>query len=309
MSDILPAKPRIQDLKLVTILIFTCNAGHDFKKLLDSLQKQTLKPAQILVIDSASSDQTVKLTKSRNCRVITINRDDFDHGTTRNLAVGEVSSEFAILLTQDTIPVDEHMVAELISPLRDNHNIALCYGRQLPRQQAGPLESFAREFNYPARSVLKTRDDIDKLGLKTFFCSDSCSAIRCSIFKKLGGFKNNVIVNEDMLFAAKAILQDYSVYYSATAKVYHSHPFNLAQTLKRYFNIGRFFADNRWLLKQAGLKRYGSGMIKVGIKTFWQKRKPHYIAALLVEFIVKVVAYKLGWYYQPLSHKKHNIHL
>ena len=112
-----------------------------------------------------------------------------------------------------------------------------------------------------------------------------------------------------MLFAAKAILQDYSVYYSATAKVYHSHPFNLAQTLKRYFNIGRFFADNRWLLKQAGLKRYGSGMIKVGIKTFWQKRKPHYIAALLVEFIVKVVAYKLGWYYQPLSHKKHDIHL
>ena len=109
-----------------------------------------------------------------------------------------------------------------------------------------------------------------------------------------------------MLFAAKAILQDYSVYYSATAEVYHSHPFNLAQTFKRYFNIGRFFADNRWLLKQAGLKRYAGGMIKAGVKTFWGKRMPHYIVALLIEFTIKAFACKLGWYYQLLFHKKHD---
>ena len=106
-----------------------------------------------------------------------------------------------------------------------------------------------------------------------------------------------------MLFAANAILQGYSVYYSGAVKVYHSHPYSLLQTFRRYFNIGRFFANNRWLLKQAGLKRYGGSMTKTGVKTFWERRMPHYIAALLVEFTVKAVACKFGWYYQLLFHE------
>ena len=197
------------------------------------------------------------------------------------------------------------MIDELIRPLQDDSNIALCYGRQLPRPGAGPLERLIREFSYPAESILKTKKDIDALGIKTFFCSNSCSAIRRSVFSKLGGFKDNVIVNEDMLFAAKAILQGYAVYYSAAAKVYHSHSYSLAQTFKRYFSIGRFFADNKWLLERAGLKRYGGEMLKYGAKTFWKERMPHYAALLLVELIAKAIACKFGWYYQLLFHKKH----
>lgn len=289
---------------MITVLIFTYNAGPRFAELLDSLPKQTLKPSQILVIDSNSIDGTAGLAESRGYKVITIKRSDFDHGTTRNLAVSNIQSEFVVFLTQDAIPADEYMIGELIKPMQADSNIAICYGRQLPRPNARPLERFARQFNYPPQSALKTKNDIEALGLKTFFCSNSCSAIRYSIFKELGGFKNNIIVNEDMLFAAKAILQDYSVYYSATAKVYHSHPYSLYETFKRYFNIGRFFTDNKWILKYAGLKGYGADMLKAGAKTFWEKRMLHYIVALLIEFTVKAVACKLGWYYQLLFHKR-----
>ena len=296
----------LSDNNTISVIIPTRNAGRHFEELLDGLQKQTLKPAQIIVVDSESNDKTLEIAQSRNCKVIKIKRADFDHGTTRNLAISEVSGEFAVILTQDAIPADEHMIAELTKPMQVDSNIAICYGRQRPRLNAGPLERFTREFNYPAESILKTRNDIETLGLKTFFCSDSCSAIRCSIFKKLGGFKDNVIVNEDMLFAAKAIHQGYSVYYSATAKVYHSHPYTLPQTFRRYFNIGRFFADNKWLLKQTGLRDYGGGMMKSGIKTFWKKRMLYYIITLLIEFAVKTLAYKFGWYYQLLFHKNYD---
>ena len=88
------------------------------------------------------------------------------------------------------------------------------------------------------------------------------------------------------------------VYYSAAAKVYHSHSYSLSQTFKRYFNIGRFFADNKGIFKRAGLKSYGGEMLRAGIKEFWKKRMPKYIVALLIEFSVKAVACKLGWYYQ-----------
>ena len=295
--------------KEISVLVFTYNAGREFSSLLDGLQKQTVKPARILVVDSGSTDKTSEFAESRNCKVITINRDDFDHGTTRNLAVSKISGEFAIFLTQDATPVDEHMIAELIGPMQADSKIAMCYGRQLPRPNAAPLERFAREFNYPAESILKTKNDIKTLGLKTFFCSNTCSAIRCSIFNKLNGFKNNVIVNEDMLFAAKAIINDYSVYYSAAAKVYHSHPYSLPQIFRRYFKIGQFFADNTWILKYAGLNNYSSGMLKTGVKAFWEKRMPYYMVTLLAEFTIKAIAFKLGWYYQILFHKKHDTYL
>jgi rhamnosyltransferase len=291
------------------LIIPTFNAGPNFSQLLEKLTHQTAKPQNIIIIDSGNSDSTLQTSKEYGCKIITIKNKDFDHGTTRNLGVAQTNSEFVIFLTQDAIPVDEHMIAELIKPMQADSNIAICYGRQLPRPNARPLERFAREFNYPLESMLKTKDDIETLGLKTFFCSNSCSAIRRSIFKRLGGFKNNVIVNEDTLFAATAILQGYSVYYSATARVYHSHPFNLAQTFKRYFNIGRFFADNKEIFKHAGLKSYGSDMLRTGIKTFWEKQIPHYIFALLIEFTIKAIACKLGWYYQLSFHKKHGTHL
>ena len=283
---------------MVSVIIPTYNAGQGFIKLLNNLQEQAVKPSEIIVVDSDSRDETVKLAKSQNCKVISINCANFDHGTTRNIAISNINTEFAVFLTQDVVPADEYMVEELIKPMQADQNIAICYGRQLARPNARPLESFAREFNYPAESILKTKNDVEALGLKTFFCSNSCSAVRCSIFNKLGGFKNNVIVNEDMLFASKAILEDYSVYYAADARVYHSHPYSLAQTFRRYFNIGRFFADNKGIFERTGIKKYGGEMLKTGIKEFRRKRMPKYVAALLIEFGVKAVACKLGWYYQ-----------
>lgn len=274
---------------------------------LKALKKQTVKPSITLIIDSGSNDGTAELAQSHGFKVIRINEHDFDHGSTRNLGVAQTNSEFVVFLTQDAIPADENMVAELIKPMQANPYIVICYGRQLPRLNARPLERFAREFNYPPRSILKTKNDIDTLGLKAFFCSNCCSAIRRSIFNKLGGFKNNVIVNEDMLFAAKAINAGYAVYYTAEAKVYHSHVYSLPITFKRYFDIGRFFADNKWLLRHVGLKDYGGGMLKSGVKTFWQKRALRYIAAFLIELAVKAIACKLGWYYQLLFREKQDV--
>ena len=100
----------------ISVIIPTLNAGRHFEELLDGLKNQTLKPAQIIVIDSESTDETLELARNRNCKVIKIKRADFDHGTTRKLAASEVSGEFAVFLTQDAIPANEYMISELIKP-------------------------------------------------------------------------------------------------------------------------------------------------------------------------------------------------
>jgi len=289
---------------MISVVIPTFNAGAEFQKLLDALDCQTIKPKTIYIVDSGSDDGTVATAENHGCEVLTINRQDFDHGTARNLPTSKTKTEFVVFLTQDAIPADECMLAELIKPMQVDSNIAMCYGRQLPKPEATPLERFAREFNYPTQSILKTAANINTLGLKTFFCSNVCSAVRKSLFEKLGGFQENVMTNEDMLFAAKAIHNSYSIYYSATAKVYHSHSYSSFETFKRYFRIGRFFAANKRFFERTGLKNYGGDFLKASIKTFWQQDKSYYIIALFAELAIKTIACKAGWYYQTLIGEK-----
>jgi len=292
---------RIQDLIVFAVIIPTYNAELRFAELLYSLQKQTLKPTQIAVIDSESTDQTREIAKKQNCKIITISLTDFDHGTARNLPLPDIKTEFVIYFTQDVLCADGRTIEKLLKPMQCDPNIAVCYGRQIPNPDADPLEMFAREFNYPMYSMLKTKADLPKLGINTFFCSNSCAAYRRSIFEKLGGFENGVGTNEDMLFAAKAIMAGYGVYYAADAKVFHSHNYTLQSLWRRYFNIGLFFVQHSWLSKAAPVGGKGRQMVSRGMRHFWESRQWKYIVLFLIQSIVKALAFKCGQLYGLIS--------
>ena len=93
------------------------------------------------------------------------------------------------------------------------------FGRQIPRPDASPTENFTRLFNYPETPMIKGIEDLPRLGIKTFFFSNVCSAIKTKEFKELGGFPENIIMFEDLIFAAKAILKGYKIAYVPEAKV------------------------------------------------------------------------------------------
>lgn len=193
------------------------------------------------------------------------------------------------------------MLAELIPPMQTDPSIAICYGRQLPKLDANPLERFAREFSYPVESILKTASDIKTLGIRTFFCSNSCSAIRRAIFEEIGGFVDSVNTNEDMLFAARAIRAGYGVYYCAQAQVYHSHNFSFSDVFKRYLRIGIFFA--RFDSELASVAGEGTKMFKTGIKRFWQQRRFYWLSVFIAQTVVKVLACYSGKIYGLIRYR------
>ena len=85
------------------------------------------------------------------------------------------------------------------------------------------IERYIRSFNYPKHSKTKALEDLEKMGIKTFFCSDVCATYRKSVYEKLGGFVDKTIFNEDMIMAAAMIRAEYNIAYVAEAKVIHSH--------------------------------------------------------------------------------------
>ena len=55
--------------------------------------------------------------------------------------------------------------------------------------------------------MVKTKEDLDRLGIKTFFCSNVCAAWRREKYLELGGFVKHTIFNEDMILAGTMIKQ------------------------------------------------------------------------------------------------------
>lgn len=224
----------------ISVVIPTLNASSDIERLLDILERQSITPCDIVVIDSQSDDDTVKKAEVYNSvRVIKISRGDFNHGLTRHYAALETSGDYICFLTQDAIPTNENYLANIVAPMESDSEIALVSARQIPKENARRFEQLVRNFNYPNHSSVRSKADLDIYGIKTFFASDACSAYRRKAYLECGGFPQ-VNTNEDMLMAAFLIAAGWKVAYEPKAAVYHSHNLTLRQQYNRNKQIGIF---------------------------------------------------------------------
>ena len=278
----------------VGLVVPTLNAGDRWVKCLAAVRAQSLIPQRLLVIDSASADQSVVFAQQAGFEIVRIDRSEFNHGGTRQWAVEYLSDcEIIVFLTQDAIPASTESISEIVRCF-DDPAVAVAYGRQLPREGATPIESHAREFNYGPRTIKKDTVAAEQLGTKVFFCSNSFAAYSRLILLDLGGFRRDLILGEDMEFAARAIKAGYSNVYCATAPVYHSHDYTLAQIVERYFDIGVFDAKNPWMREQFG-SHGGEGLRFIASELkYLIVNAPLQIPRALFQTAGKLVGYRLG---------------
>jgi rhamnosyltransferase len=279
----------------VGLVIPTLNAeGYGWAACLESIARQSLRPRRLLNIDSASTDQTTALAQSAGFEIVRIQRSEFNHGGTRQWAAEYLSDcSIIVFLTQDAIPATYNALAE-IARCFDDPKVAVAYGRQLPHERATPIESHARLFNYGPQTLRKDAAAAKILGTKVFFCSNSFAAYRRSILQHLGGFKLDLILGEDMEFAARAIEAGYVNVYCATAPVYHSHDYTIGQTVERYFDLGVFDDRNPWMREQFG-SHSGEGLRFIASELrYLAKHAPWEIPRALIQTAGKLVGYRLG---------------
>jgi rhamnosyltransferase len=278
----------------VGLVIPTLNAGERWVDCLEQIQGQSLKPHRLLNIDSASTDLTPTLAQSAGFEVVRIERPQFNHGATRQWAAQYLDDcDIIVFLTQDAILASPDALSELARCF-DDESVAVAYGRQLPHPWATAIEAHAREFNYAAQSSRKDARAVDRLGAKVFFCSNSFAAYRRSTLLDLGGFGGNLILGEDMEFAARAIKAGYANVYCATASVFHSHDYTVLQTLARYFDIGVFDHANPWMRREFG-SHGGEGLRFIASELrYLIKRAPQHLPKAILQAIAKFLGYRLG---------------
>lgn len=292
----------------VDIIIPTYKPGHEFLTLIERLERQSVPANRIFVINTEQKyfDRLIYGTSFQrdyhNVIVKHISKREFDHGKTRNRCVQQSDADFFIMMTDDAVPADEHLVDELLKQLHRD-GVAAAYARQLAGKDSSEAEKFTRNFNYPDRTVVKTKADLPRLGIKTFFCSNVCAAYNRKIFDELGGFIKHTIFNEDMIYAAKAVEAGYGIAYAAQARVFHSHDYSCMEQFHRNFDLGVSQAQHPEVFAAYPSESEGIRLVRQTVRHLWESDAKRRIPGVILQSGFKYMGYLFGKHYRYLPKK------
>jgi GT2 family glycosyltransferase len=250
----------LSDIRTVTLLIPTWNAGPEFPEILGLMRGQRLdRRLEILIIDSGSSDGTAEFLRGLDVRLIEIPNAEFNHGLTRNRGIQEASGEVVVLATQDARPSDDRWMQRLVDCFADPQ-VAGAYSRQAPRPDANPfirdrLETWVASANAPREQSIASQAEFDalppleKLGRAAF--DNVSSSVRRSVALQIP-FRERRF-GEDLDWGYRVLLAGYKIIFEPRSCVIHSHNNSIWYEMKRVYldhqNLHRLFGVHtipRW---------------------------------------------------------------
>lgn len=218
----------------VSVVVPTLNAGSGLRALFDALKTQRpCPPAEIIVVDSGSTDGTVELAHAHGAVVETI--ESFSHGRSRNRGARRASGDLVVFMTQDAVPRDEQWLRVLVDVFDDPDVSAAC-SRQIPRDDASPMEQFFLKKRFGEQSEFKEIESLDgDVSYEQVIFSDVSSAVRRPVCIEFP-FDETLVMGEDLKLARTLLLAGHTLAYVAESVVIHSHSYTLRQTFSRYFD-------------------------------------------------------------------------
>ncbi|MDY2814104.1 MAG: glycosyltransferase family 2 protein [Dorea sp.] len=284
----------------VDVVIPTYKPDEKFLKLIHRLKKQDYPLQHIYVINTMSGHFPKEVEQMPGVVVTQIPQEEFDHGATRDKGMQMSDAEVVVFMTQDAVPADHQVIRKLVEALMQSEKIGISYARQLPAEDCDYIERFTRKFNYPESSVIKGKDDIERMGIKAFFCSDVCAAYRKDIYEKTGGFCKRTIFNEDMILAGHMVMEGYLVAYAAEARVIHSHNYSGIQQFHRNFDLAVSQTDHPEVFKMVHSESEGIKLVKDTVLHLLKVKRAYLIPALIYKSGCKFLGYKMGQNYKKM---------
>lgn len=262
-----PREPEIE------VIVLCKNEGDSLRPCLEAvLGQEGAGCFSVTVIDSGSTDGSVALAQSLPVRLIQIAPSEFHHARTRNLGAERTRAPIVVYTNGHTLPVGEQWLAKLTAPLRDDAqgNLAGVYGRQLPRDDAYPMERFMLSWFFgEVRRVQRAIPGQPIWREQTLFSTVNC-ALRRDLWQARP-FSERVQVAEDQEWSGHWIEQGYAIVYEPEAAVVHSHNETCLRAFRRAYAAGAA-SEHSYLRREpqasarfvlSNLKRFADEMIYI----------------------------------------------
>lgn len=287
----------------VDILIPVYKPDEKLENILKKLQEQTYPIQKIILINTEEQYFPKELlSKFNNIEVHHVKKAEFDHGGSRDLGMHYSKADVVVCMTQDALPANAYLIENLLEAFKDD-KVWAAYARQLPYENCREIEKYTRSFNYPEESRIKSKADLSKLGIKTFFCSNVCAAWKRDIYMELGGFVKKTIFNEDMIFAGKLIQNGGKIAYCAKAEVIHSHNYTAMQQFHRNFDLAVSQKMHPEIFEGIRSESEGICLVKKSFQYCLKVKKPWLMVQVVTQSAGKFLGYKMGQNYKKLPTK------
>ncbi len=226
-----------------SVIIPNYNGMRFLPTLLAALKQQTFGDVELILVDDASTDNSVAFTEAEYPDVrILVNRQNLGFVQSCNLAVDAARGRMVVLLNNDTEP-DPNWLAELAKVICANPQAAIVASKMLLFGDRTKLHTTGDTLGYDGiphnRGVWEEdRGQYDRH--PQIFCgSGGGSAFRRDVWQALGGFDDDFwMYIEDVDFGFRAQLMGWQAVFAPAARIYHHLSATGGDTLSSYY-VGR----------------------------------------------------------------------
>jgi len=216
----------------ISFIATVLNEEKTIEALLNSLAKQTKKPAEIIIVDGGSSDQTVAKIKAfqkkhPGLKIKIIIKKGANRSQGRNLAIKKAQNEI-IAISDAGGELDRRWLEKISQPFA-NPNVEMVAG-YFKGKSKNVFEECVATF---ALTVPH------RVNPKNFLPASRSMAIRKKTWQKFGGFPEEFADNEDFVFSTRLKKEGVKIIFVPEAVFYWYPRENLQSFAKMIFRFAR----------------------------------------------------------------------
>ncbi len=207
---------------MISIIIPVHNERPRLDRCLAALQAQSVRPElEIIVVDDGSTDGGVDDLDRAGVRVV--RQANQGPAAARNTGAANARGEIILFIDADCV-ADPDWLKEMLSPFEDPEVVAV-KGAYRTRQRGLVARYVQIEFEHRYRRLRSSR--------RVDFLASYSVGFRRLYFLDIGGFRADLIMNEDVELAYRISHSGGKMVFNRRAVVYHEHP----ETVRSYFLI------------------------------------------------------------------------
>jgi rhamnosyltransferase len=195
-----------------SLVIRAYNEAKHLPRLLAGVRHQTINDVEVILVDSGSTDDTVKIAESYGAKIVYIAPGDFTFGRSLNLGIQAATRELVAIASAHVYPVFPDWLEQLLAPFADPQ-VAVAYGRQRGAETSKYAEHQIFHQWFPPESDFRQPHP---------FSNNANAAIRRSVWEKRP-YDESLTGLEDLDWAKWTQSQGYAVAYNAEAEIIHIH--------------------------------------------------------------------------------------
>ena len=207
----------------LSLVIPVKNESNSLAALIDSIEKQTFQPDEIILVDGGSTDETIELAEQfavKNPGLKIIKVAEASPGKGRNLGIGAAENEW-IALTDAGIKLDKEWLEKLSKATENSPAADIVYGNFAPVTDSFFEKCAAISF-VPAANENSIRGR-----------SVASMLLKKNVWKQVGGFPD-LRAAEDLIFMEEADKQGFKSVFAPKAKIHWQICHNFPSTFKKF---------------------------------------------------------------------------